>query len=215
MKTRFVAGAVVLALLATALPGSGAPVPKEKAKEKKGTADPPGIPLELRILAKKTSYVLDRGGKTPADFLKQFEDGKERGIYPPAPVVDLTVELRNTGKTDIKVQVKGDSCALDLTLKGKGALNVKPRAFFTTVYIRSHPLTLAPGKTVTFPVKSLDSGFRGGSRRAFWTEPGTYELIASYHTGVFPHPKGAKNAGSGWGSATITSAPLELRVTAK
>ena len=71
------------------------------------------------------------------------------------------------------------------------------------------------GKSLTIPVKSLTSGFRGVSHLAYWTEPGEYELVATLKSGLMPIPKGAMDNGDGYGIVTLTAAPLKLTVEEK
>jgi hypothetical protein len=213
MRSRLLSAALLVAALAGATGGLAAPLPKEK--EEKGKTDPAGVPLELKIVAKKTSYALALGGRSPAEFRKLLEDAKDVGPWPSAPAVDLVVELRNTGKSDLPVKVGGDLNVLTLTLTGKGAVNMPLRVPLTTIYYGPRTLTLAPGKSFSLPVKTLSSGLRGVTRRSWWTEPGDYQLVASYRTAVSPQPEGSRKEADGWGIVTVTSAPLALRVTAK
>ena len=46
-------------------------------------------------------------------------------------------------------------------------------------------MTIAAGKTVEMPIKSLKYGFRNAEKMAYWTEPGEYTLSASLKTGHF------------------------------
>src|SRR5262245_10231679 len=98
----------------TALTGGGAPDKakpnKKEAKKEAGMTDPKGVPLELRLVAKKTKYPLDLGGKTAKEFKKQLEEAKKTGNQlPEPPAVDFTLELKNTGDKDIQIQVEGDA----------------------------------------------------------------------------------------------------------
>jgi hypothetical protein len=187
---------------------------KVAQKSAQSKTDPPGVPLEARLIAKKDTYVLDLGGKTPQEFRKLL-----KGLKVPAPAVDLELEFRNSGDKDLTFLVGGFAPDIPLLLKleGPGAVNVALRALF--VRIASKPpqkVTLAPGKTRTLPIKSLMTARlnREGSA-SYWTEPGAYTLIATYKTAVSPVPKGAKDNGQGFGSVTVTSAPVKLKVVQK
>lgn len=188
------------------------------AQEKKAEgpkAEPKGTPLELSISAKKSEYGLDTGGLTPAEYKKQVEQAlspKSRLRPPPPPKVDLTVELKNTGDKPVQVWHRGDPVVLELDLKGKGAVNGMPPVAMTLEFRLPEAVELAPGKTISFPVKSLTSGFRGMSKYSYWTMPGEYQLIAKLKTGMQPAPKGAKEM-DGFGVVTLTSAPHKLTVT--
>jgi hypothetical protein len=199
----------VLALFATAGPADEAK-PKDR-----GTTDPKGVPLELKVVVQKDSYVLDLGGKTPGEFAQPLKTGP----YPPAPEVDLVLELRNAGARELKVWVGGGSNMPVLELKGPGAVGLAYQHFVRRRDIPPEVVTLAPGKSRQVPVRRLSSvGLYSGSNRhrlAYWTEPGEYTLTASYHTAVSPAPQGAKAAGNGFGYVTVTGAPIKLKVIEK
>jgi hypothetical protein len=189
----------------------------DEAKPKEsGKTDPAGVPLELRLVAKKASYPLDLGGKTAAEFRKELDDAQKTGRYPPPPAVDLSLELRNTGTKDLMLQVQGDANVLTLQLEGPGAMSVAPRRAFTTDFRLPKIITIAAGKSHTFPaIKSLTYGFRGVAQQSYWIKAGEYTLTASYKTAVSPAPKGAKDARNGFGHVTVTSAPVKIKVEAK
>jgi WD40 repeat protein len=183
--------------------------------EPKGKTEPAGVPLELRLLAKNDTYVLDLGGKTPEEFRKLAESG---GPGVAAPEVDLVLEFRNTGDKEIKFLVGGTNPDIPLLLKleGAGAVNVTLRALLSAMVSQPpQQVALAPGKTYTLPVKSLRTNNLGREGSAsFWTQPGEYQLTATYHTAVSPMPKDAKESPrvKGFGMVTVTSSPLKLKV---
>ncbi|MFO0804583.1 MAG: hypothetical protein U0791_15845 [Gemmataceae bacterium] len=183
----------------------------------KPKADPEGTPLELTITGKVVKFELDTGGLSSDDYKKKIEDaGKGRGARPPAaPKVDFTVEIKNTSDKPVTVWSKGDAVVLDLELKGKGAVSIAPPLAFTREFRLPVAVELAPGKSVSIPVKSLTSGFRGASVFSYWTAPGEYELVAKLKTGLNPPPKNAKEAGEGFGEVKLTSAGLKLTVEEK
>jgi hypothetical protein len=183
------------------------------AADDKPKADPESTPLEVRITGKTVKYTLDTGGLTPDEFKKKIE---EAGDSPPAtPKVELALEIKNTSDKPVTVWTKGDSVLVDLELKGKGAVHATPMLAFTREFRLPTAVEVAPGKTVTIPVKSLTSGFRDASKFAYWTAPGEYELIAKLKTGVSPVPKDAKDAGEGFGVVTLTSPAIKITVTEK
>jgi hypothetical protein len=215
--------------LSVALAASqGAPVPPDAKKEAppaKGKVEPPGAPLEARLIANKALYALDRGGRSPQQYLEAAK------AKPPRVDVDLVLELRNTAATDIKIwaagdyrdeerQAGGDHVRLTLKLDGPGAVS------HTVATKRFRPrgpgpkvLTLGPGKTFRLPISSLCYGRHGFVRfdaeRACWTKAGDYTLTATYQTAVDPAPKGAepvRAAGFDGGSVTVTTAPVKIKV---
>jgi hypothetical protein len=196
--------------------------PKKKTKKEeekdKGKTEPATAPLEARLVAKQDTHTLDRGGKSAEEYAKQVRDAAERGDPLPAPRVELTLELRNTGDKEIKILVGGDGSNVMLDLRGPGAVRVRPNIPFTLIYRPSDVVAIAPGKSHVLTLTNLSFGFRGSSDLAYWTKPGDYTLTATYHTMVSPMPKGAKEAPSfhpGFGRVAATSAPIKLKVIEK
>lgn len=186
--------------------------------EDKPKADPESTPLELTISGKTTKFTLETGGMSVADYKKMVEAAtKAKGFakLPPAPVVELTVEVKNTSDKPVKVWATGDPVILTLELKGKGAVNANYHGPMTLEFRLPEAVEIAPGKSHSFAVKSLTSGMRGRSKFAYWTEPGDYELVASLRTGMSPAPKGAKEAMDGFGAVTVTSPAFKLTVEEK
>jgi hypothetical protein len=207
-----------LSALAATTGGKGKKADPRDTKEKKtmGTTDPKGVPLELRLQAKTAKYTLDLGGLKGDEFRKMLKEAKKTGKVPPPPAVDLTLELRNTGKKDLVIHVEGDANTVTLHLKGPGAVSAEPLLAFTADFRVPKTITLPAGKRFAFPaIKSLSHGFRGQSLKSYWTEAGDYTLSASYTTAVSPAPKGAKKAEEGFGQVTVTSAPVKIKVVAK
>src|SRR5262245_37788466 len=136
-----------LALFLSAAAGlAGDAKPKEPGK-----SEPPGVPLEARLVVKKDSYVLDLGGMSPDEFRKLLQPFP---APPPAPKVDLVLELRNTGDKPLKFW-KGN---LHLDLKGPGAVAVLPRAIARPSNQgfpdRPPEVQLEPGKSHALPITS-------------------------------------------------------------
>jgi RNA polymerase sigma factor (sigma-70 family) len=193
----------------------------EKVDAKKpaaGTTEPAGVAIEARLVGAKESYTLDLGGKTAEEFIKQFGEGKgPRRVgtrFPPSPQVDLKLELTNTGKEEIKVQVRGNENKLTLDLKGDGAFYA-PVVIQNFLPVRRPPtvLTIAPGKSVTLvDVPTLAFPKPGAGSQAYWTAPGKYKLTVDYVLGVSPAPAGTKDKGDGFGPVTVHTAPITLTV---
>lgn len=182
------------------------------AAEDKAPVDPKDVPLRLTLTAKTTQYTLDTGGLSAEEYKKQVS--MTEGRPAPTPAVDLAVVITNTSDKPVSVWVNGDPVILTLDLKGKGAVNVQPLLAFTQEFRAPQAVEIAPGKSHTIPVKSLTSGFRMASVYSYWTEPGTYELVATLKTGVRPIPKGAPEFDD-YGVVTLTSPPLKLTVMAR
>src|SRR5262249_37656637 len=135
---------------------------KERSK-----TDPPGTPLEVKLVVKKATYTLDRRGATA----KQYADAAKTS--PPLVEVDLALELKNTSDMDITIwiadgygkeerQKGGDYVSLQLDLKGPGAVSALVQQRFTRP--KTPPprtLAIAPGKTWALPITTLNYGTHG------------------------------------------------------
>jgi hypothetical protein len=178
-----------------------------------GKTEPPGVPLEARLIAKKDTYVLDLGAKTAEEFRKALQIKNQ---YLPAPAVDLELEFRNSGDKELKFLVGGTNPDIPLLLKldGDGAVNlVLPAVASAMASLPPTPVALAPGKTHVLPIKALVTNCRGREGSAsYWTQPGDYTPVATYKTAVSPAPAGAKDNGKGFAAVTLTSAPVKLKV---
>src|SRR5262249_29781233 len=200
------------------------PLKNEQAKPPaaKSKSIPPGVPLEIVLRSGKDTYTLDRGGQSAAEYLELIKktnkaDGFPTGNVFPAPQVDLTVEVRNTGDKEIKFWTTGDPLKLMLELKGPGAYSTALPLAFTMELRLPKGTAFGPGKSHTFKLSSLRFGFRGSSHAAYWTEEGEYTLAATLETGVSPVPKDAKEyqEDKNYGLVTLVSAPIKLRVVLK
>lgn len=185
------------------------------ADETKDKDKPNKSAVTAKLIANKGTYKLDLDGMTPEQFRAALKEAETTGKYPKAPAVDLTLELTNTSDKEVQIWQSGDPVQLRLELKGAGAVSAKPRRAFTREFRIPRAVTLAPGKKHTLAIKSLQSGFRGVSELAYWTEGGDYTLIAHFQTGISPAPAGSKEAGDGFGRATLTSEPVKIKVEAK
>jgi hypothetical protein len=222
---------IFVALVVAAAAGCGAQVKGPVAQqepEANAKTDPPGAPLEARLVLKKETYTLDLGSKTPAEYRDAVKN------HPPRVDVDLLLELKNTSAREIKIwivgdlrdetrQNGGDYVTLKLDLQGPGAVNALVRE------VKTKPLTppptvhaVAPGKTWTLPITSLCHGTHGiahrSEHRSYWTRAGDYTLTATFKTAVSPKPDGAKE--TRWahfegGFVTVTTAPVKLKVVEK
>ncbi len=195
--------------LFTLLLTAGLAAAADKAPEP-GKASPEGTPLEA-TLEGTAKYTLDLGGMTADEFAKSMKGDR----VPAAPKVDLKLVLKNTSKDEIQVWKAGDAVSVSFTLKGKGAMTASPQLAFTQEFRLPKAVAVAAGKTVELPIKSLTGGFRGASEFAYWTQAGEYELVATIATGVSPKPKGADDAGDGFGRVRVASKPLKITVEEK
>jgi hypothetical protein len=181
---------------------------------KRDELKPADLPMKARLVAKNDTYKIDLEGKTGEEFRRLLSDAEKAGKAPPAPMVDLVLELTNAGDQEVKFWTEGDPVEIQLELKGPehGAVTIAPKMALTADFRIPKVMTLAPGKTYEIPIKTLQHGFRGISKTSYWTEPGDYTLIARYVTAISPAPKGTKEAEKGFGSVTLVSAPIKIHV---
>ena len=206
---------MIRTILTFALCFPAAAVRADDKNADKPRADPEATPLELAITGKATTYTLDTGGLSAEEYRKRLADEAKTGKPLAVPMIDLAVEIKNTSDKGVQVWNAGDPVVLTLDLRGKGAVNLDPALAFTREFRIPKSVEIPPGKSVSIPLTSLTSGFRGRSHVSYWTEPGDYELVATLKTGVSPAPKGAKDGMDGFGLVTLTSAPFKLTVEGK
>jgi hypothetical protein len=172
-------------------------------------------PLQMRLIAKKETYTLDLGGKSGKEFrefLEKLSPLKEE--FPPAPTVDLVLEITNTSDKDVTIWIGGEETNLTFELKGEGAVN-KVVTYRTTADIKiSTSVTLAPNKSYTLPIQSLDFPHPRPTRRWYWTEPGEYTLIATYQLGD-SKTEGEEGKANSVKGPKLVSEPIKLKVQAK
>lgn len=185
------------------------------ADEKKDQSKPEKPAITIELIANKKTYPLDRGGKTAEQLRADLKNAEKAGKRLQAPEVDLTLELTNISDKEVRIWKNGDPVVLHLELKGKGAVNLKPRLAMTREFRIPQAVSIGPGKKYTLAIKHLQGGMRGVSEAAFWTEPGEYTLIARFQTAIAPPPANAKNVRDGFGRVTLTSKPVKLQVEEK
>jgi hypothetical protein len=190
-------------LLTVLLEPSGFADEPDKKERKDG-------PLVLRLLTKKTTFVWNGAGKTPAQFKKHLEELAQavkdgRPILPPAPPdVNFTLQITNSSKEAVTVHVDGDPNVYTLELKGPGVFALPNPAPRTLDFRLPRTVTLEPGKSHEVPLRSLMDGDRGKGRFVYWTEPGAYTLRVSYQ---LTDRRGQK-------TGLLRSEPVNLKVQA-
>lgn len=189
------------------------PVKLQVVDSQAAKSNPPGVPLELKLVAKKDSATLDLGGKTPEEFralLKKAEG--DRQDVPPASAADLTLEFRNTGTQEIRFWVGGDPTFYRLQLEGPGTASLVAALRKNELYVNPRVITLAPGKSHQIEQADLSFGNAQEFHRAYWTTPGEYTLTAVYETAVSPRPANIKPIGDDFGRVTLTAPPIRIKV---
>ena len=95
-----------------------------RAEDKKPDApkpDPEATPLELKLTGKTTKFPAPADADALKKQVQAAQKAKFGGKLPPAPAVDLTLEIKNTSDKPVTVWTTGDPVVLTLMLKGQGA----------------------------------------------------------------------------------------------
>ncbi|MFM8273509.1 MAG: hypothetical protein ACKODX_14445 [Gemmata sp.] len=144
-------------------------------------------PVALKLIAKTDKYKFDGGGKAPDEYRRDLEGlaakAKKGELVraPKPPAVDLVLQIVNTSKADVTVQVGGDPNVFTFELTGgAGTVAMGSGLAFTADFRLPTAVTLAPGKSHDIPVKQLSDGSRGAARYVYWAGPGDYQLSATY-----------------------------------
>src|SRR5688572_15670531 len=126
---------------------------------------PAGGQLTLKLVARKTLYDWEAGGKTPQEFQADVEEASRftwssSKRTPPPPAIDLVLQIVNAGKDHTTIHVGGDSGTHTFDLKGPGVARLRnPVRFSGTLAAKA--IELAPGESHDVPVTRLQDGFRG------------------------------------------------------
>jgi hypothetical protein len=188
--------AMLLSLLAA--------LPAQKGEDPE-PAQPKG--LVTKLVAKKTTYKLDFGGKKKADFVSDAKAGTAE-----APKVELELVIINNTKETLRIRKSGSTTRLTLTLKGEGA--IEANAGLSGVRPKIEYVVLEPKGKLVIPIDRLVNVGRplkkdnAPEMRFYWTEPGDYKVTASLYALVTPQ-------GGGKGMQryeTFTSKPITLKV---
>jgi hypothetical protein len=115
----------------------------------------------------------------PEEFRQQLAEAKATGRVPPAPAVDLKLELRNTSARPMRVWVSGPRTELRLDLRGPGAVSAPAK---DVAEAEPEAVTLRPGGTHVIKIDRLTDGRPGERRSWYWTEPGDYTVTAHFTT---------------------------------
>jgi hypothetical protein len=170
------------------------------------------LPIEVKLVLKKTDYKLDADSK---QLKTALEAAKKGGKAPPPPAIEGTLEIRNRSDKEVKYWSGGDPVQIQFELKGPAAVTFTPLLAFTSDFRIPVEATLAPGKSASIPLKSLTGGFRNASEYTYWTEQGEYTLTVKFKTGISPAPEGLKPDESGFAQVTIPSDSVKVKVEGK
>lgn len=181
--------------------------PKKGAKKEVKFSD-----LTLTLRNNKDAYKLDLAGKTLKEWEQMLDIGKKLGTPPPKPpVVDMSLEIKNTSDKAVDFWSAGDPVRVVLDLKGPKARTINAPLAFTADFRLPKFTTLEPGKSFVIPIKNLQSGFRGIGTWHYWLAPGEYTITPRLKTGVRPIPPGVREMYDA-GAVTLVGKPLSVKV---
>jgi hypothetical protein len=169
----------------------------------------------------KLIYPLDLGGRTPEEFRQYLREAERTDRLPPPPVVNLSLEVRNTQDREARIAFGTDETELRLDLTGHGAMTVNARNRLNAAFLIPKMVTLAPGQSYALPITQLVFGSRGQIRYAYWIAPGEYTLHVRLKVAVSPAPRGTRKArvpvqaGEDFGYVMVASAPIQIQVALK
>jgi len=199
------------AVTVTSAPARLTVVEPTESQKVQAKTDSPEVPLEARLVARKDTYALDLGGKTPEEIRTEIKQAYKTRKYPPVPAVDLVLEVTNTGKEGMRVSFEeGNQTVLTLDLRGRGAAAVGNLKSPDTKPVKF--VELGPGKSRSIPITSLLHSY--GTRQTYWTEPGEYTLRARLRTVALTNRNAPKEGGPAPGRrfVTLTSNLIKLKV---
>jgi hypothetical protein len=167
--------------------------------------DPPGVPLEARLVSRQATYLLDLEGDRPEETSNRIKFGD----WPDLPELGLVLELRNAGKKPLNLR-DDTGFSPTLYLVGPGAVNYPLWIRQTFVgFLKTKRRTLAPGATCRVPVTDLADNVA-----PFWLLAGDYTLVGDCRVEVAPAPEGSTSSGDGFGYVHLGVAPISLKVVA-
>lgn len=171
-------------------------------------------PVEAKLIVMQKQYVLpkDRDGEA---FRKKIVTETDCDNLPPAPKVDLYLELKNISDQDVMIWPRGSITYPQITLKGKGVVEPENlRSFSGQGSGTSVQPTIEPGKIHRIKIDSLNP--EGGTPSYYWYLPGEYSIQASYfvYTGLppFPFPDQSKPKGQKPKRYKVTTPPVKVKV---
>jgi WD40 repeat protein len=189
---------VVVSTLDQILPKKGAPqdAPPEN--------DPPAGPLQARLTANESTYVLNLYDKTAGEVSQTLGVGGPVAV----PKVDLTLQVRNVSDKPVLIRDEG---AVTVHLVGAGAFNVPKGSRSTTPFTNLAPgksRKLAPGEGYSIGIHNLDSY----GLESYWLLPGEYTVYAIYCAEV-SSVEGASGSGEAKSRyAVLLAPPIKVKV---
>jgi hypothetical protein len=205
--------AVCVALLVLSIPARGRA--EESTVGDRPSTTPKNLPIELKVVNRAADeYELNTSGDRVPKYQERIRLGESNGWLLAASQVDMELVITNTGPRPLQIWVGGDGTELGLELRGNGAMRAEDRS--NSLGGPAAPpevVSIAPGKSHSVPLTSLNFGPRDRVKRAYITETGVYRLSATLRTAVSPAPKGSVPVkGTKFGEVQLHSAPITFRV---
>lgn len=171
-------------------------------------------PVEARLVVKQAVHVLpeDRHGEA---FRRRIVEETDSDRLPPAPRVNLVLELKNISTEDVMIWPRGAMTTPGLTVDGPGLVEPENlQSFSGSSSGTSVQPTIKPGKTLRIPIRSLNPA--GDTPQVYWNKPGDYSIRATYtvYTGLPPFPfPGKSNPPAGKPEKhEVTTPPATIKV---
>jgi hypothetical protein len=163
--------------------------------------------IVVRLVAKKSTYKLDFGGKKKDDYVAAARKGTAAAVP-----VEMEFVIANYTKREIRVRLNDSASWLALELRGAEAIEAESAS--TTARPKLSEKILKHGQKWRIPIPALASASPGkvkgkGERNHDWTEPGEYTLGVSL-TAVVDLDHGKKFQASH--TLTLTAKAITLKV---
>jgi hypothetical protein len=183
------------------------------------------LPATATLVLKTNTAVLDpaQAGAVFAGKLKALKPGAE---FPAPPSVDLVLRITNTSppvyrnpevpvilspKSGVGIGDADKVAEIELLVEGPGAITMEGKASIGKGYQGIY-LEIRPGESVEIPITNLSFSAGGKNKAAYWTEPGTYTLKATYSS-IYQSTMGGGRGGAF--PFKVTSDPVTIKVTRK
>jgi hypothetical protein len=140
-------------------------------------APAPGTREPLVAASKRAKPILVYPLTPPDEDAEQYRRrlrAAPAGTPPPAPEVDLVLEVRNS--LDDPLTLDPGAAEVVIDLNGPGVVRLPVSAPRARPILEASPPTLAPGATGRLVLRRLTAGRTGAVQNVYWTEPGDYTL---------------------------------------
>jgi WD40 repeat protein len=170
---------------------------------------PPELPLKSELIVGNGEYILDLKGMTPEQFSNAEFEKRQR----PAPDVNWSIRLTNTGKQTITLR-KLDFLWPSFIVSGPGVINETSSCQYAGIFSSDERITLGPGASHSLPIKSLQSCGICSVCYHYLVMPGEYSVQAGICVVIAPAPEGTHIDSEGFGWLTVRTGPAHVTVRA-